>query len=137
MVATIAAEELVVIWVVDSDPVMAECIARAAGTTAVRIYHNVIEAIEGLNEGVPELIFLEVMLTGPDGFTLLNELMSYEDTMRVPVVLVTGLETAVRRGRDLSAYGVVGVLDKATMRPEEIQRYVTMRPEEIWQNAAR
>lgn len=107
------------IWVVDSDPVMAECVARAAG--GAQVYHNVIDAINGLAEGVPDLIFLEVVLTGPDGFALLNELMSYEDTMRVPVVLVTGLERLA--GRDLTAYGVVGILDKATMRPEEIRDY--------------
>lgn len=111
------------IWVVDSDQVMAECVARAIMPNDACIYHDVIEAIEGLAEGVPDLIFLEIMLAGPDGFTLLNELMSYGDTMRVPVVVVSGLTTF--SGRDLSAYGVVGVLDKATMKPEDIRRYVT------------
>lgn len=111
------------IWVVDSDQVMAECVVRAIMPNDTCIYHDVIEAIEGLAEGVPDLIFLEIMLAGPDGFTLLNELMSYGDTMRVPVVVVSGLTTF--SGRDLSAYGVVGVLDKATMKPEDIRRYVT------------
>lgn len=137
------------IWVVDSDLVMAECVARAitnwtgggAGRVvavnklgeekaaesvphivpAVRIYHDVADAVNGLSEGVPELIFLEVMLVGWDGFTLLNELRSYEDTMRVPVVIVSERDFA---GWDLSAYGVVGVLNKETMYPEEIRQYV-------------
>lgn len=140
------------IWVVDSDPVMAGCVMQAicrtddgtgggafayavqqasggevvAGPVShdVRVYHDVIDAINGLADGVPELIFLEVMLAGPDGFTLLNELMSYDDTMRVPVVLVTGVETLATRGVNLVNYGVVGVLDKATMRPEQIRAYV-------------
>lgn len=113
-----------VIWVVDSDAVMALCIKRAIGSApnlVIRSYHNAIDAINGLAEGVPDLIFLEIRLVGPDGFTLLNELMSYDDTAQVPVVLVTDLPLT---GRDLAIYGVVGILLKETMKPVEIRRYV-------------
>ena len=41
--------------------------------------------------------------------------------MKIPVVIVTSLELS---GRDLSDYGVVGVLSKETMRPEEMMEYV-------------
>ena len=46
--------------------------------------------------------------------------MSYTDTAKIPIVIVTSLDL---NERDLSAYGVVGVLDKDTMRPEEICAY--------------
>ena len=127
------------ILVVDSDAVMRGCVARVCESTGreVRECDNVIEAMGVIDEvGVAEggdergdggrmkaveLIFLEVMLAGPDGFTFLNELASYPDTGRVPVVLVTELSLG---GEDLAAYGVAGVLDKETMRPEEVREYV-------------
>lgn len=110
------------IYVIDDDIIMAECIARACRIKDVRIFGNAIEAMTATNEGeLPELIFLDVLLDGPDGFTFLNELVSYTDTAKIPVVIVTSLELM---DRDLSEYGVVGVLDKAKMTPQEILGYV-------------
>lgn len=86
----------------------------------VKIFYNAYEAMEGLADGVPELIFLDVLLPGVDGFTFLHEIMSYEDTARIPVVLVTSLKVE----GDLSVYGVKGILDKETMTPREIGEYV-------------
>ena len=115
------------IFVIDDDIVMAKCVARACkkeGEDAkeIRMFTNGIEAMEAISSGeVPDLIFLDVLLDGPDGFTFLNELLSYDDTMKIPVVIVTSLDLS---GRDLSDYGVVGVLSKETMRPEEMREYV-------------
>lgn len=113
------------IFVIDDDKVMGECIAKACGdaggTSGVRVFTNGIEAMGAISDGeVPELIFLDILLDGPDGFTLLNELVSYVDTARIPVVVVTSLDLG---GQDLSVYGVVGVLSKETMRPEEVREY--------------
>ena len=109
------------ILVIDDDKIMAECIARACrGVDEVKVFGNAIEAIQDLEKELPQLIFLDILLDGPDGFTFLNELMSYYDTAKVPVVIVSSLDFA---GRDLSAYGVVGVLDKSTMTPQEIRAY--------------
>ena len=108
------------IFVVDDDEIMAECVAKAAGCEA-RIFTNAIEAMNEIADGImPEMIFLDILLVGPDGFTLLNEMVSYEDTARVPVVLVTSLEMAEQ---DLSNYGVVGILEKETMKPEDVKHY--------------
>lgn len=110
------------IYVIDDDRVMAECIARMCGGVETRMFTNAIEAMAAIADGeMPNLIFLDVLLTGPDGFTMLHEMVSYEDTARVPVVLVTSLDMS---GRDLSTYGVVGVLEKEEMRPDDIVKYV-------------
>lgn len=107
------------ILIIDDDEIMAECVARACGEQEVRIFSNAIEAMNYIAEfGVPKLIFLDVLLDGPDGFTFLNEMQSYADTAAVPVVLVTSLDFA---RRDLEAYGVVKILHKDMMRPEEIR----------------
>ena len=64
---------------------------------------------------------MDILLTGPDGFTFLNELVSYTDTAKIPVVVVSSLDFSKH---DLSVYGVVGILDKVTMLPQEITGYV-------------
>ncbi len=110
------------ILVIDDDKIMAGCIARACGEHETRIFQNAIEAMDFIAAaGAPELIFLDILLDGPDGFTFLNELISYADTVLVPVVIVSSLDFS---GRDLSVYGVVGILNKDTMRPEEMKSYV-------------
>ena len=109
------------IFVIDDDYVMAECIAKACGKDT-RIFGNAIDAMNALSDELPEMIFMDILLTGPDGFTFLNELISYSDTAKIPVVIVSSLNF---KKKDLEVYGVVGVLDKDTMRPEEIRGYVT------------
>ena len=108
------------IFVIDDDLIMAECIARAA-RRETRIFGNAIEAMQAISNGeVPEMIFLDILLDGPDGFTFLNEMVSYKDTAKVPIVIVSSLDL----DRDLSAYGVVGILKKDVMKPEEVYGYV-------------
>ena len=110
------------IFVIDDDEIMAECIARAIGEHEVQVFSNAIEAMNAIADGImPEMIFLDILLTGPDGFTFLNELVSYDDTARIPVVIVTSLAGL---DRDLSVYGVVGVLEKDKMLPQDVRSYV-------------
>ena len=73
-----------------------------------------------LEEGVPDLIFLDILLDGPDGFTFLNELMSYQDTQKIPIIIITSLDIKEEKLRD---YGVVRVMKKDQMTPEEIRKY--------------
>ena len=78
--------------------------------------------MDALAEGeLPEMIFLDVLLDGPDGFTFLNELVSYDDTAKIPVVIVSSLKFSQR---ELGAYGVAAVLEKEKMRPTEIRKLV-------------
>ena len=111
------------IYVIDDDAVMGNLIAKACGNSnEVRVFTNGIEAMGAISGGeLPKLIFLDVLLDGPDGFTFLNELVSYSDTAQIPIVVVTSLDMV---GKDLSAYGVVGILSKEIMRPEEVREYV-------------
>lgn len=112
------------IFIVDDDREFAECIARqvrAFSHDEVRIFANGIEAISALDEEMPELIFLDILLDGPDGFTFLNELMSYSDTEKIPVVVMSSLKFTEE---SLKSYGVVKVLDKAEMTPDEVKAVV-------------
>lgn len=110
------------IFIIDSDVEMSTCLARACDGYKTRVFHNAIDAMQGLNDVLPELILMDIMLTGPDGFSFLNELISYDDTSKIPVVITSELDlTSV----DLSVYNVVGALNKDTMRPEDVKKYIT------------
>lgn len=110
------------ILVVDSDEVFGGCVISNLEKNGFNsnLSNNAIEAINYISEEVPELVFLDVMLTGPDGFTFLNEMASYADTMNVPIVIISEKDFSKF---DLSEYNVVGVLDKNKMKPEEIISY--------------
>lgn len=111
------------ILVLDDDAVIGKCLVRAiqkCGKTGL-LYNNAIEAIARVSEEIPEMVFLDVFLTGPDGFTFLNEMASYLDTMKVPVVIVSEKDFSKY---DFSAYNVVGCLDKNTMTPKDVEEYV-------------
>ena len=108
------------IYIIEDDEIMAECIAapcQKCGQKA-RIFHDAISAMNALDENLPELIFLDILLTGPDGFTFLNELVSYEDTRKIPVAIVSSLDF---KNQDLSHYGVKRILKKDTMTPNDIK----------------
>ena len=111
------------VYIIDDDKIFAECLERFLRVAEkdmtqfiVKHFSNVIDAVAEMNGEVPDVIFLDILLDGPDGFTLLNEMASYDDTARVPIVIVSSLDIR----RDLKDYGVVAVLDKATMTPEEV-----------------
>lgn len=109
------------IFVIDDDEVMAECVGRASGQDFCQ-FENGIEAMAALDEmatELPDLIFLDILLDGPDGFTFLDELVSYEDTVKIPVVVVSSLKMSQA---ELADYGVVAVLDKETMRPDDVRQ---------------
>lgn len=108
------------IFIIDDDKIMANCIQRATKKSA-KVFSNAIDAMQKISAGnLPELIFLDILLDGPDGFTFLNELVSYPDTAKIPIVIISSLDF---KSKDLKEYGVVGVLNKDTMLPQEIEAY--------------
>ncbi|MBR3177633.1 response regulator [Candidatus Saccharibacteria bacterium] len=106
------------IYIIDDDHLMAECLSRYLRPKETRIFSNAIDAISNLDEDAPDLIFLDVLLDGPDAFTFLNEIMSYESTAKIPVVIVTSLNL---EAKSLRSYGVRKVLKKETLTPEEVR----------------
>lgn len=106
-------------FIIDDDAVFSECLARYIGNSVeISRFSNAIEAVNALDEEVPDVIFLDVLLDGPDGFTFLNETASYSDTRKIPVVLVSSFDFS---GKDLSDYGVVATLNKGAMTPEDVK----------------
>lgn len=82
--------------------------------------HDAETAMQAIEQAMPDVIVADVMLQGHTVFALLHELQSYDDTQRIPVVLCSNLEQDRLDTAKLSHYGVVRVLDKAVVKPEDM-----------------
>lgn len=108
------------VFIIEDDPIMAECLAGALipqENYQIQAFTNALSAVSALDTELPDLILLDVLLNGPDGFTFLNEIISYQDTSRIPVIIVSSLDLS---HYNLSHYGVAEILSKETMTPSSI-----------------
>jgi CheY-like chemotaxis protein len=106
-------------YVIEDNEIMSELMARyLRGILEVRTFNDVISAISNISNDKPDMIFLDVLLTGPDGFTFLNEIVSYEDTAKIPVVIVSSLDL---RAETLKNYNVIKIIKKEEMIPDDIK----------------
>ena len=116
------------IYIIDDDEIFSDCIGdiikKQNSHQKIRTYKNALDAINDLSDPLPDLIFLDVLLPGPDGFTFLNELASYPDTAKIPIILVSSLDLDRLAPADLKLYGVKGILNKEKMKPKDIAYYV-------------
>ena len=111
------------IYLIDDDINMAQCLSRYLRPEKTRIFSNAIDAINHIDEDAPKLIFLGVLLDGPDAFTFLNEIASYENTAQIPVVIVTSLKL---KAANLAPYGVRKVLSKENLTPEDVKSCLSL-----------
>ena len=117
------------IFIIEDDPDFAEIyqkhLKRNFPEIPLQIFYNAIEANAAFSElseeELPSLIILDVLLTGPDGFTLLNELLSYPETSQIPILLISSLNLGQM---SLHAYNVRAILNKETFTPADFVNQV-------------
>jgi len=76
-------------------------------------------AIACVDQHVPDVIIVDMLLTGTTALALLHELQSHADTRLVPVILCTNLADSLQL-EELAPYGVQRIVDKTTMQPDDI-----------------
>lgn len=112
-------EEKPLVYIIEDDEMMADLFASYVKDFAMpKIFHDAISAIQNLDSDLPKIIFLDILLTGPDGFSFLNEIVSFENTAKIPVVIITSLDL---KTANLENYNVVKILNKETLVPEDIK----------------
>lgn len=109
------------IHLLDDDLFFQDIIKRYLKPHAVHSFTNALDAIDALSDELPDLIILDILLDGPDGFTYLNEISSYADTNCIPVILISSLYHKLPK---MSSYNVYAYLDKTTFTPDELQKIV-------------
>lgn len=80
---------------------------------------HALAAIDLIDDVKPDIIFLDMLLSGSTGMALLNELQSHADLATIPVVSITNVADRLRAA-DLERYGVKALLDKSTMHPDDL-----------------
>lgn len=108
------------ILIVEDDPMLADCYRTwlRAKKHKTQQATDVVTAIEIIDEQLPDVILLDLLLPGASGAQLLHILRSHADLMHVPVVVCSGALPA--DSPDLASYGVRAVLDKATLTPSRL-----------------
>lgn len=95
------------IWCVEDDPGIREIELYALKSTGfeARGFDNGASMLSAIEEALPDLIILDIMLPGDDGIEILKELKSSPRTSDVPVIMATakGMEYDKIQGLDLGA----------------------------------
>ena len=106
-------------YIIEDNEIMSNLFNRyLKGITESKIFHDAISAVSEISTDRPDLIFLDILLTGPNGFTFLNEIISYEDTGKIPIVIISSLDLKIE---ELKNYNVVKVLNKETLVPNDLR----------------
>ena len=79
--------------------------------------HDGIAAITEMDGIKPNLVILDVLLTGPTGFAVLNEMRSYPELADVPVAIISGVKM---KDEMAEQYGVVRIYDKGELMPADV-----------------
>ena len=87
----------------------------------LKCFHDGLAAAKWLDETKPDLIILDILLVGPTGFAVLNELRSYPELDDVPIIVVSSVKMSAS---ELVKYGVRAVFDKGEMMPQELVKSV-------------
>lgn len=84
---------------------------------------HVISAIKAIDRFKPDVLVLDLLLTGSTAFTLMHELQTYDDTSCIPIILCTNLASDIDF-ESLKPYGVKKLLDKTIMLPSDLSATV-------------
>ena len=109
------------IYVIEDDRGWESYYRRLLKGLDAKYFHDGVAAIAEMDEKVPDLVILDVLLTGPTGFAVLNEMRSYPELMDVPAAIVSSVSL---NDEIAEKYGVVATFDKGKMRPGELLELV-------------
>jgi len=109
------------ILIVEDDKFLRELIAQKLAKEG----YNTLTAIDGeegikkIKEEKPDLVLLDLILPGIDGFEVLSRMKDDEDLAKIPVIILSNLgqREEVERGLKL---GAVDYMIKAHFTPREI-----------------
>jgi diguanylate cyclase (GGDEF)-like protein len=74
------------------------------------------EALETAEEDMPDVILLDILMPGMDGYQVITELKKQEKTKQIPVIFITGLDSVEAEERGL-ALGAADYISKPFHSP--------------------
>lgn len=93
------------IYCVEDERNIRELLVYTLGTTEFEAkgIRNGKELRKALKEEIPQLILLDIMLPGEDGYSILEKLKSNQETRDIPVIMVTAKEAEYDKVRALDS----------------------------------
>ena len=108
------------IVLIEDDTWVQEQYARVLGAEfEVHAAVNALEGIDVVDRVRPDVIVLDIFMPGPNGVMLLHEIRSHVDLATIPIILATNNASEISLDQT-KPYGVVDILDKTTMHPEDL-----------------
>jgi CheY-like chemotaxis protein len=109
------------VLLVEDDPWLAELEVKTLVGAGFDVTHapHAPSAIVKIDDVEPDIMILDVLLSGSTAFTLLHELQSYDDTGELPIILCTNMAESIKLD-DVASYGVKRIVDKTTMKPDDL-----------------
>ncbi len=110
---------------IDDDPDSLEIVRRilSASPVSVRCACDGTQGLRMLREERPDVLILDLMLPGMDGFEILSRLRADPSTAGLPVVVVTAKELGPAE-REFLESQATALLLKGDSRPEDLERAV-------------
>lgn len=107
------------VLVVDDDAIFARLIAKTLHKYEVKIVGDGFSAIDEIDKFKPDALVLDILMPGANGLNLLNELVSYDDTAEIPIIICSSISSVLNPDQ-LKALNIVKILDKTIMDSRDI-----------------
>lgn len=119
------------VLIIDDDVLFAGLLERTlVKNYTVKIAPDAWSGIEMLDDFKPAAIVLDVLMPAANGLSFLQEIMSYADTSKIPVLICSSIASQLNPGY-LRQAGVVRIIDKSTMHPTDLADYIAEALSEV------
>lgn len=100
-------QKKITVLVVEDDKLLSDLLARKFTAENFNLIHAPTGemAIDQLKTAKPDLVLLDILLPGIDGFEVLRQIKSNPDTKNLPVIILSNLgqESDIKKGQELGA----------------------------------
>ena len=83
-------------------------------------------ALEIANESVPDLILLDIIMPEMDGYEVIAQLKASDKTKDIPVIFITGLDSAedIEKGKSVGAVDYISKPFSASSLKEKVGKHI-------------
>ncbi len=115
------------VLIVDDDPLNVKLLERSLASQAYMTQKAFSgeEALQMVSESAPDVILLDIMMPGLNGYEVTERLKSNENTKGIPIILVTALDGPETRIRGMET-GADEFINKPVNREELLARVASM-----------
>ena len=114
------------VLVIESDPIVASAVMRYMSTqgATVSIAQSAMQAIQACDQHIPDVIVLDISLTGHSGIEFLHEFKSYSDWHHVPVIAWSMQAYTARQQNALATLGVQCIFYKPAVSLRQLWQQI-------------